>query len=163
MPQILISIGASMQRRDVSLLRSGLMLAKRTELRCSLTHGRARGEARAPFEGARQDQIRVKTGGSPGSGLYVFLATYISDRGEIAASGVLPNGDQHAVLLIPCDENHHGDSECEDEGEGTAVSEARPAKDRMSFSRRMFAECFSSDWALGITFPESWPRHGISC
>jgi len=30
-----------------------------------------------------------------------------------------PNGDQHALLLIPCDENQ-GDSECEDEGEGTA-------------------------------------------
>jgi hypothetical protein len=41
--------------------------------------------------------------------------------------------------------------------------EERQAKDRMSFYLRMFAGCFGSDWALGITFPESWPRHGISC
>ena len=27
----------------------------------------------------------------------------------------------------------------------------------------MFARCFGSDWTLGITFPESWPCHGISC
>jgi hypothetical protein len=33
----------------------------------------------------------------------------------------------------------------------------------MSFYLKMFARCFRSDWALGITFPESWPRHGISC
>jgi probable HAF family extracellular repeat protein len=49
---------------------------------------------------------------APGSGLYLFIAWYISDRGEIAASGVLPNGDQHAVLLIPCGE---GDESCEGE------------------------------------------------
>jgi probable HAF family extracellular repeat protein len=40
------------------------------------------------------------------SPLYVFTASFISDRGEIAAFGSLANGDQHAVLLIPCDENH---------------------------------------------------------
>jgi hypothetical protein len=27
----------------------------------------------------------------------------------------------------------------------------------------MFAEFFGSDWALRITFQESWPRHAISC
>lgn len=30
----------------------------------------------------------------------------INDRGEIAAQGLLPNGDSRAVLLIPCDEDH---------------------------------------------------------
>jgi hypothetical protein len=38
-----------------------------------------------------------------GSSLTLTVATYINDRGEIAAEGVLPNGDQGAVLLIPCD------------------------------------------------------------
>lgn len=33
----------------------------------------------------------------------LLFPLYINDRGEIAGSGVLPNGDQHAFLLIPCD------------------------------------------------------------
>lgn len=40
------------------------------------------------------------------SQLTVREADYISDRGEIAGRAVLPNGDVHAVLLIPCDEHH---------------------------------------------------------
>jgi len=37
----------------------------------------------------------------PGSDIGVFEAWDINDRGEIAAVGMLPNGDEHAVLLIP--------------------------------------------------------------
>jgi probable HAF family extracellular repeat protein len=43
----------------------------------------------------------------PGSGLTVGDVAYINDRGEITAVGVLLNGDQHAVLLVPdgiCDD-----------------------------------------------------------
>jgi probable HAF family extracellular repeat protein len=42
----------------------------------------------------------------PGSDIEVVDALYINDRGEIAGTGMLPNGDVHAVLLIPA---------CEDE------------------------------------------------
>jgi probable HAF family extracellular repeat protein len=48
----------------------------------------------------------------PGSGLTLTDAIYVNDRGEIAGNGVLASGDQHAYLLIPCDEKHPG--ECED-------------------------------------------------
>jgi probable HAF family extracellular repeat protein len=41
-----------------------------------------------------------------GSGLTVREADFINDLGEIAGRAVLPNGDVHAVLLIPCDEVH---------------------------------------------------------
>jgi uncharacterized membrane protein len=44
---------------------------------------------------------------------YVFTASFISDRGEIAAFGSLANGDQHALLLIPCDENHPNVEGCD--------------------------------------------------
>lgn len=42
----------------------------------------------------------------PGSEITVADVNYVNDRGEIAASGVLPNGDRHVVLLIPCDGEH---------------------------------------------------------
>jgi probable HAF family extracellular repeat protein len=38
----------------------------------------------------------------PGSNLTVTDGETINDRGEIAGSGQLPNGDFHAVVLIPC-------------------------------------------------------------
>jgi probable HAF family extracellular repeat protein len=37
----------------------------------------------------------------PGSDIEVVDALFITERGEIAGAGILPNGDQHAVLLIP--------------------------------------------------------------
>ena len=48
-----------------------------------------------------------------GSGLQLNGAVDINNRGEIAGSGVLANGDQHAVLLIPCDENHPNVEGCD--------------------------------------------------
>jgi probable HAF family extracellular repeat protein len=49
----------------------------------------------------------------PASHLEVVDAFDINDRGEIAGAGLLPNGDVHAVLLIPCDENHSGMAGCD--------------------------------------------------
>jgi probable HAF family extracellular repeat protein len=49
----------------------------------------------------------------PGSGAQLTDADYINEGGEITASGVLPNGDNHAFLLIPCDENHPGIDGCD--------------------------------------------------
>jgi len=37
------------------------------------------------------------------SGFHIGDVNYINDRGEIAATGILPNGDQHAIVLIPVD------------------------------------------------------------
>lgn len=39
----------------------------------------------------------------PGSNVTLNNAININDRGEIAAIGVLPNGDQHVFLLVPAD------------------------------------------------------------
>jgi uncharacterized membrane protein len=63
----------------------------------------------------------------PSTPFFVFTASFISDQGEIAAFGALANGDQHAVLLIPCDENHPDLESC-DYGlvDGSAATSVRP-------------------------------------
>jgi probable HAF family extracellular repeat protein len=53
----------------------------------------------------------------PGSGLHLQDARLINDRGEIVCTGVLSNGDLHAVLLVPVD----------DEAKGTHGRKAIPA------------------------------------
>jgi hypothetical protein len=37
----------------------------------------------------------------PGSKIEVVDAFYVNERGEITGGGVLPNGDFHAVVLVP--------------------------------------------------------------
>jgi probable HAF family extracellular repeat protein len=56
---------------------------------------------------------------SPGSGVQLTVAASINEGGEIAAQGVLPNGDLHAFLLIPCEKAEVG---CEDAAGGTSAS-----------------------------------------
>jgi probable HAF family extracellular repeat protein len=63
--------------------------------------------------------VDVNTLISANSGIYVFWASNINDRGEIAAAGLLPSGDTHAVLLIPCGAD---DSCCKDGTAPNAVS-----------------------------------------
>jgi probable HAF family extracellular repeat protein len=54
-----------------------------------------------------------------GSGLTLAEADYINDGGEIAAQGVLANGDLHGILLIPCGEGEDG---CQDAVEGATAA-----------------------------------------
>jgi len=50
---------------------------------------------------------------SHGSDLQLQVAENINDSGEIAVLGVLPNGDQHSFLLVPCDDKHSGVEGCD--------------------------------------------------
>jgi probable HAF family extracellular repeat protein len=49
----------------------------------------------------------------PDSPFQIFAASSISDQGDIAAFGSLANGDQHALLLIPCDDDHQNIEGCD--------------------------------------------------
>jgi probable HAF family extracellular repeat protein len=61
------------------------------------------------------------------SELYLRAAEFISDGGEIAALGLLPSGDSHVVLLIPCDENHSGVEGCDYSPVDASDSASRPS------------------------------------
>jgi probable HAF family extracellular repeat protein len=50
---------------------------------------------------------------SLGSDMQLLVADNINNRGEIAGFGVLPNGDGHAFLLVPCDDKHPGVEGCD--------------------------------------------------
>ena len=60
---------------------------------------------------------------SPASNLNLFFPTIINDRGEIAGQGQLPNGDIHAFVLIPCDDDHPNVAGCD----YSLVEESAPA------------------------------------
>jgi probable HAF family extracellular repeat protein len=49
----------------------------------------------------------------PGSGLLLVEARNINDRGEIAVSGVASDGNIHAGILVPCDNNHPAIEGCD--------------------------------------------------
>ena len=64
----------------------------------------------------------------PPSDLYLASPAYINDRGEINGFGTLSNGDQHAFLMIPCDDDHPGVEDCDYSlMDATAASPAEPA------------------------------------
>jgi probable HAF family extracellular repeat protein len=52
------------------------------------------------------------------SNLTLTVATFINDRGEIAAEGVLPSGEQRAVLLIPCNDEESDANGCKGDEDG---------------------------------------------
>ena|ERR1700676_2049013 len=61
---------------------------------------------RLAFLWENRSMVDLNTLISPNSSFYLYWAPFIDDRGEIGGYGSLANGDTHAVLLIPCDENH---------------------------------------------------------
>jgi probable HAF family extracellular repeat protein len=62
-----------------------------------------------------------------GSALYLQLTNAINDAGEIAGTAVDANGNQHAFLLIPCDQNHPGVEGCDyNLADAAALPEVRP-------------------------------------
>jgi probable HAF family extracellular repeat protein len=49
-----------------------------------------------------------------GSGVLLYEAAFINDRGEIVGNAtVVSTGDNHAFLLIPCDDNHPNVAGCD--------------------------------------------------
>ena len=90
------------------------------------------GEVYNAFLWERGAMVDLQTLLLPGSDISLSTgdghgAYNINDRGEIAAEGVLPNGDSRAVLLIPCDGDHLGIRDCDYSVVDATVSVERTA------------------------------------
>jgi probable HAF family extracellular repeat protein len=73
-----------------------------------------------------------------GSGVRLTEAVGINDRGDLAAQGVLPNGDLHAFLLTPCDDEPVEAAGCSD-GQDTRAGIAVPRAPRPTVHSRSLA------------------------
>jgi len=56
----------------------------------------------------------------PNSGISLTDPSSINDRGEIAVNGLL-NGNPHAFVLVPCDEDHPDEEGCEEGAHATTA------------------------------------------
>jgi probable HAF family extracellular repeat protein len=88
-----------------------------------------------------------------GSPLFLFEPTSINARGEIVGAALDTNTFKvRPFLATPCGENH-GDSECEDEGEGTAIAggetSQRPNVVLPENVRRMLRQRLGSRYHIG--------------
>jgi probable HAF family extracellular repeat protein len=91
----------------------------------------------------------------PGSTLTPwFDGAVINDRGEIASLRVLPDGDLHAFMLVPCEEDTDG---CADAVEGTAATAntlARSARSpTTSIQRRLTPAEMPGAWRARLAPP----------
>jgi len=103
---------------------------------CSIPHfmnssGQVVGTSGCTEEGFEVHGFMWQPGGSiidlndfvpPGSDLRVTDGETINNRGEIAGSGMLPNGDFHSIVLIPC-----GGDETDTDGCRSAHLSGRPS------------------------------------
>ncbi len=65
----------------------------------------------------------------PRSDITLIAAIVINDRSEIVGVGILPDGDSHSVLLIPCDGNHADVEGCDfDTVAAATAAQVRPAQ-----------------------------------
>jgi probable HAF family extracellular repeat protein len=85
-----------------SINRNEQVVGRSVVCRRVTTEGGCNGQYHA-FLWERGSIIDLQRLVEPGSGITVDTANEINDRGEILGSGVLPNGDRHAILLIPRD------------------------------------------------------------
>lgn len=74
-----------------------------------------------------QPMVDINTLVLPSSDIEVVDALFINDRGEVAGNGLLPNGDVHAVLLVP--------ASAEDIAAGDALNASQPTSNTHTFIR----------------------------
>jgi probable HAF family extracellular repeat protein len=64
----------------------------------------------------------------PGTDLKLTEAFFINDRGDISGFGTLSNGNQHAFVLVPCEEKHEGAEDCDNNPADVSSGVTRPER-----------------------------------
>ena len=90
---------------------------------------------------------------SHGPDMQLQVAGDINNRGEIAGFGALPNGDQHAFLLVPCDDKHPDVEGCD---YSIMEASARLLSSRQ-YTRHPGAGCLSCSGSAATVFAS----HGL--
>jgi probable HAF family extracellular repeat protein len=93
----------------------------------------------ALFADGADSAVDLNTLIPPGSGLQLTEADEINDLGEISAEGQDANGNFHAVVLIPCDENHPDIEGCDYsfvEAESVSNTRSIPVGQAMTANQR---------------------------
>jgi probable HAF family extracellular repeat protein len=90
-----------------------------------------------------------------GSSLHLMMATSINDRGEIGGQGVTSAGDNHAFLLIPCDENHPAIEGCD----YSPVDESAQTSAPPVLNEPVMASPYPRVWKRNNHFRFSTPRN----
>ena len=91
---------------------------------------------------------------SPNTPFFLFTSSFIDDRGQIAAFGTLANGDAHALLLIPCDDDHPGIEGCDYTMVDASAAEAAPPQTAQTRSGAAGGGLLASVGSAGLSRPK---------
>jgi probable HAF family extracellular repeat protein len=97
-----------------------------------------------------------------GPTLSLMPDVFINDRGEITSNALTPDGNNHAVVLIPCDENHLGIEGCDYAlVDGSAAADWGGQVQSRSTTKNRNPPNASQDWLQGWRFnrhpaPRRW-------
>jgi probable HAF family extracellular repeat protein len=94
------------------------------------------------------------------SGIQLYETGQINDRGEIAVNGLDANGNNHDILLIPCDENHPDVEGCDYDLIDAATAAARVSPDPTQRPPALTPGTLRSGMMNRFRFPKSRPVPG---
>lgn len=99
-----------------------------------------------------------------GSGIELMDPKIINDAGDIVLEGVLASGEQHSVVLIPCDENLAVNEECEFvAAEASDGAQVRPAENTQARAAASGSKFSPEEWKarLRIAMSKRNRRFGL--
>jgi len=97
-----------------------------------------------------------------GPNLTLMPDLFINDRGEITSNALTPDGNNHAVVLIPCDEKHLGIEGCDYTlVDGSAAADSGGQVQSRSTTKTPRLPSAFQDWRRGPSFnrhaaPKPW-------